>query len=80
MKRKGIKDLTYTQRLQLEALFKVNTHKKVIAKQLGICLATVYNEIKRGECVQKQYRYTDYWGERHYKIIKSYTFTLKKFL
>lgn len=73
MKRKGTKDLTLTQRRDLETLLKAGYHKKKIAKQLGVCLATVYNEIKRGECTQKVYSYTDYWGERHYKQITTYS-------
>ena len=73
MKRKGTKDLTLTQRRDLETLLKAGYHKKTIAKQLGVCLATVYNEIKRGECTQKVYSYTDYWGERHYKQITVYS-------
>lgn len=73
MKKKGTKNLTYTQRLQLEALLKVGIHKKEIAKQLGLCLATVYNELKRGECLQKDFSYTDYFGENHYKIVTAYS-------
>ena len=42
-------NVTYTMRLQLEALLKAGLNKKEIAAQLGVCLATVYNEIKRGE-------------------------------
>ena len=57
----------------METLLKAGYHKKKIAKQLGVCLATVYNEIKRGECTQKVYSYTDYWGERHYKQITVYS-------
>lgn len=73
MKQKGTKNFTYTQRLQLEALLKVGLHKKQIAAQLGVCLATVYNEIKRGEYTYKRYSYTDYWGERHYKPATGYS-------
>lgn len=73
MKQKGTKDLTLTQRRDLERLLQAGAHKKQIAKQLGVCLATVYNEIKRGECKQKVYRYTDYWGERHYKTVTVYS-------
>lgn len=73
MKRKGTKNITYTQRLQLEALLKANVHKRQIAKQLGVCLATVYNEIKRGACTQKKTSYTDYWGEKHYKVVSAYS-------
>ena len=73
MKLKGTKDLTLTQRRQLETLLKAGLHKKQIAKQLGVCLATVYNELKRGECTQKTYSYTDYFGERHYKQVTAYS-------
>lgn len=73
MKQKGTKDLTLTQRRDLERLLQAGEHKKQIALQLGVCLATVYNEIKRGECKQKVYRYTDYWGERHYKTVTVYS-------
>lgn len=48
MKTKGSKCLTWTQRLQLEALLKAKTRKPEIARILGVSLATVYNEIKRG--------------------------------
>ncbi len=73
MKQKGTKNLTYTQRLQLETLFNAGLHKKQIAKQLGLCLATVYNELKRGKCTQKKISYTDYWGENHYKTVTAYS-------
>ena len=73
MKQKGTKDLTLTKRRELEALLKAGLHKKQIAEQLGICLATVYNELKRGECTQKVYSYTDYWGDRHYKQVTTYS-------
>lgn len=73
MKRKGTKNFTYTQRLQLEALIKADVHKREIAAQLGVCLATVYNELKRGEYTYKRYSYTDYWGERHYKTATGYS-------
>lgn len=73
MKQKGTKDLSYTQRLQLEACLKAGLHKKVIAEKLGIHLSTVYREIKRGECTQKKYSYTDYYGEIHYKTVTAYS-------
>ena len=47
MKQKGTTNVTYTMRLQLEALLKAGLNKKQIAAQLGVCLATVYNELKR---------------------------------
>ena len=48
MKISGTKDLTYNQRLQLSEYLQRNTHKKLIARYLNCCLATIYNEIKRG--------------------------------
>ncbi len=48
MKKKGSKNLTWTQRLQLEAYMKAKVPKRQIARNLGCCIATVYNELKRG--------------------------------
>ena len=73
MKRKGTKDLTLTQRREIENHLKSGCSKKRIAELLGVCLATVYNELKRGQCTQKVYSYTDYWGERHYKQVTAYS-------
>ena len=73
MKRKGTKNFDWNKRLQLDALLTAKVHKREIARQLGVCLATVYNEIKRGKCTQKKYSYTDYWGERHYKTVTAYS-------
>lgn len=73
MKQKGTKDLTLTQRRQLETLLKAGLHKKTIAKQLGVCLATVYNELNRGRCTQKVISWVDYWGEKHYKEVCAYS-------
>lgn len=73
MKRNGTKDLTLTKRLELENYLKAGLHKKRIAELLGVCLATVYNELKRGKCTQKVYAYTDYYGEKHYKEVIAYS-------
>ena len=62
MKKKGTKDLTYTQRLQLEAYLKAGLHKRKIARLLGVCLATIYNELKRGACTKRQNIYDRYMG------------------
>ena len=48
MKAKGTKNLTRTQRLMLEDCVNAGLSKKVIAEKLGVCLSTVYKEIKRG--------------------------------
>lgn len=72
MKKKGDKNLTYTQRLQLEACLSAKLHKKVIANKLGVCLATVYNEIKRGEYYATKSVY-DVFGDKTYKQVKKYS-------
>lgn len=73
MKKKGTKNLSYTQRLQLETLLKAGIHKKLIAKQLGLCLATVYNELNRGKCEQRKKVYDVYGDFKCYKIITAYS-------
>ncbi|MBS6554394.1 MAG: IS30 family transposase [Clostridium sp.] len=73
MKQKGTKNLSYIQRLMLEDYLKEKLHKKEIAKKLGVCLATIYNEIKRGEYLHKERSWSDCWGEIHYKNVKRYS-------
>ena len=73
MKRKGTKNLTFTQRIQLETLLNEGLHKKIIAERLGVCLATVYNEIKRGYYMRKKIKSVDWLGERKYKFVDSYS-------
>lgn len=43
------KHLTYTQRLQIEALYNVNTPVKQIAQYIGVSDVTIYKELKRGK-------------------------------
>lgn len=73
MKKKGTKNLTYTQRLILESCLNAKVCKKDIAEKLGVSLATVYNEIKRGQFEKKVLSYTDYWGDKHYKTVVAYS-------
>lgn len=73
MKRNGTKNLTLTKRRELENYLKAGLPKRRIAELLGVCLATVYNELKRGKCTQKVYGYTDYYGEKHYKEVITYS-------
>lgn len=73
MKQKGTKNVNWSMRLQLEALLKAGLSKRQIAAQLGVCLATVYNELKRGAYTYKRYSFTDHWGERHYKFATGYS-------
>ena len=46
--RKRFNHLSWTKRLQLEALLKTKTPVKEIAETLGVHLSTVYREMKRG--------------------------------
>lgn len=73
MKRKGTKDLTLTGRRDLERYLSLGFHKKRIAELLGVCLATVYNELKRGQCEQRQKLYDVYGDFKGYKVIKIYS-------
>lgn len=73
MKRKGTKDLTLTQRRDLERYLSLGFHKKRIAELLGVCLATVYNELKRGECEQRKKLYDVYGDFKGYKVYKTYS-------
>ncbi len=49
MKLKGTKNLTYTQRLQIETLNNANHTKKEIANIVGVSLRTIQREFVRGE-------------------------------
>ncbi len=73
MKCKGTKNLTFTQRLMLENCLNAGLHKKVIAEKLGVCLATVYNEIKRGEYLHKEIYYRNFWTGNRAKYVKRYS-------
>lgn len=73
MKHKGTKNTTYTQRLQLEALLKLGMSKAAISRQIGLSLTTIYRELKRGKYMHKKLSYTDYWGDKHYKMVEAYS-------
>lgn len=53
------KHLTKTQRNQLEMLLRANVHKTEIAEYLGVSLATVYREIKRGSYLHRNTDWTE---------------------
>lgn len=67
MKLKGTKNITYTQRLQLEQCFNAGLTRQAIADKLGIGIATVYRELRRGKYERKVYTSTDCIGERRFK-------------
>lgn len=48
MRKHGTKNLTWTQRLQIEAYQNNGFDKKTIAKLIGVSLVTIYIELKRG--------------------------------
>lgn len=57
--KRDYKCLTITKRLQLEALLRRNVSKKEIAEFLGVHISTVYREIKRGLCKQRNSDWTE---------------------
>lgn len=48
MKQKGAKEITYEQRLKLKGLLDSGNSRPEIAEALGICVCSVYKELKRG--------------------------------
>lgn len=72
-KGKRFKHLSFTQRIQIETLYKRGIPVKEIAEEIGVCFKTVYNELKRGEYDHKTYISTDCIGEKKYKFIKTYS-------
>lgn len=40
--------MTYAERLKLEALCKAGLSRSRIARELGFCRKTIYNELRRG--------------------------------
>lgn len=53
MNHKGFHQLQWEDRITVERMLKVNAKPAQIAEALGVCVKTVYNEIKRGMCVQQ---------------------------
>ena len=70
MTQKKRRNLTYTQRLQIETLFNAKKSKKEIAEILGLHLCTIYRELKRGAYVHTRKQSTFLYGERIYKQTK----------
>lgn len=73
MRLHGEKNITYAQRLQLEAYLKAGLHKKEIAKLLGVSLTTVYNEIKRGTYEHTLSISSDSHGKKKYNNVIRYS-------
>lgn len=73
MKKKGTKNITYIQRLQIESCLRAGLHKRVIADTVGLCLSAVYKEIKRGEYQHKITLYDDWGDKKGYKYETRYS-------
>lgn len=70
MKSKGQKNLTYTQRLQIETLFNAKVPNKEIAKIVGVCIRTIQYELKRGQ-YEHLSKTTNFWyGTKYKKTVK----------
>lgn len=59
--------MTWEERCQLEALLTAKVKVTQIARQLGFCRQTIYNEIKRGAYIHT----CDYWDEIRYSADKA---------
>ena len=70
MKRKGAKNLTKTQRLQIETLYNAKIPKKEIAKRVGVCIRTIHYELKRGAYEHLSKTTTFWYSTRIKKTIK----------
>lgn len=73
MRKQGSKNLTYTQRLQIETLFNAKVPKKDIAKQVGVCLRTIQRELKRGEYEHLTKQDNFWWKAPKYKKVVKYS-------
>ena len=70
MKKKGTKNLTYTQRLQIETLLNAKHSKSEIASIVGVSLRTIQREVKRGAYIHTT-KQDDFWyGTRYIKKTK----------
>lgn len=58
MNSKGFSHITWEDRLTLDRMLRIGTPVAKIAEALGKCKKTIYNEIKRGMCLQQNYDYT----------------------
>ena len=73
MPRKKFHNLTWTQRLQIEAAVKLKTPVKKIAELIGVHQSTVYRELKRGRYVHRKKRYDFYGDVKGYRETERYS-------
>ena len=72
MKKKGTKNITYVQRLQIETLFNAKHNNQEIAQMVGLSLRTIQRELKRGEYEHLK-KYDNFWTGPKYKKVKKYS-------
>lgn len=73
MRKQGTKNLTFTQRLQIEALFNAKFSKKDIAKHIGVCLRTIQRELRRGEYEHLYKRNNPWWHTSKCRKVTKYS-------
>ena len=66
MKQKGTKNLTFTQRLQIETLMNAKQPKQKIADIVGINIRTLYYELKKGK-YEHLIKHETFWYGADYK-------------
>ena len=67
------KHLTKTKRIQIETFLQAKMPVKEIAKHIGVSIATIYREIRRGEYQHKIKLYDSYGDIRGYKYETRYS-------
>ncbi len=70
MKQIGTKNLSFTQRLQIETLFNAKISKQEIAKIVGINIRTLYYELKKGRYEHLVKQNSFWYGEKFKKEIR----------
>ena len=71
--RRKFHNLTWTQRLQIEAALRLKTPIKQIAELIDVHISTVYREIKRGQYVHRAKKYDVYGDFCGYKETVRYS-------
>lgn len=69
MKKKR-RNLTFTQRLQIETLYNAKKSKKEIAEILGLHICTIYRELKRGAYYHTTKRASFWYKDKFHKELK----------
>lgn len=70
--KRKFKQLTFTNRLQIETMLKLKTPIRVIADTLGVHISTIYREVKRGVYDRKIIK-KDFYGDDILTYIRTYS-------